>query len=75
MNEITFKTIGFIRTPFKNVDGAPVQPGRGVGIKGEIELIGISIVKLVKIKGNILTIENVDMLDMTPIARHQAIFS
>ncbi|NJO93061.1 MAG: tRNA (N6-threonylcarbamoyladenosine(37)-N6)-methyltransferase TrmO [Chloroflexia bacterium] len=117
-----FKTIGFIRTPFKNVDGAPVQPGGGAGITGEIELnpqyvegltdlegfshlillyqfhlvkryqlkvipfldnkshgifatraparpnpIGISIVKLVKIEGNILTIENVDMLDMTPL--------
>lgn len=120
--EIRFRPIGFIRTPFKKKEGTPIQPIRGKGVVGSVELlpeyadglsdldgfshiiliyhlhlssgfklkvipflddrprglfatraprrpnpIGISVVRLKKIEGNILHIENMDMIDGTPL--------
>ncbi|HKJ82159.1 MAG TPA: tRNA (N6-threonylcarbamoyladenosine(37)-N6)-methyltransferase TrmO [Ignavibacteriaceae bacterium] len=120
--KICYNSIGIIRTPFKKIEGMPIQPGGSEGNRGTIELkeeytgglsdldkfshifliyhfhkssgfklsvipfldnkphglfatrapkrpnpIGISVVRLLNIKGNILTVENVDMLDGTPL--------
>lgn len=122
MDEIVFRPIGIIRSPFLDVDGMPVQPMGAKGVKGRIELneylepglkdlegfshivliyyfhvskgcslhvlpfldktlrgvfatrvprrpngIGISVVKLTGIRGPILDIEEVDVLDGTPL--------
>ncbi|MCK9151946.1 tRNA (N6-threonylcarbamoyladenosine(37)-N6)-methyltransferase TrmO [Methanobacterium alcaliphilum] len=122
MEEITFKPIGTIKTPFKDLEGMPIQPVGACGIKGTIELkkeyegglkdlegfshliliyhlhrangydlkvkpfldnekrgifatrapkrpnpIGISVVCLDKVEGNILQISHVDILDGTPL--------
>lgn len=119
---IEIQPIGFIRTPFQQVEGVPVQPGGGKGISGWIELepqwepglkdlegfshillvyyfhlvrehklsvipfldnvphgifatrsparpnrIGLSTVRLLKIEGTRIFIENVDMVDQTPL--------
>ena len=119
---IKFKPIGIVHTPFKKLEGMPIQPTGAVGIKGLIEIfpefqegledlegfshiillfkfhkvkesklkvipfldkevrgvfatraptrpnaIGLSIVKLIEIKENIIQIENVDILDGTPL--------
>jgi tRNA (adenine37-N6)-methyltransferase len=119
---INFKPIGIVHTPFKKLQGMPIQPTGAVGVKGQIEIfpelndglkdldgfshiillynfhkvkesklkvipfldkkvrgvfatraprrpnaIGLSIVKLVEINGNIIQIENVDILDGTPL--------
>lgn len=119
---IIFKPIGIIKTPYKKKDGMPIQPTGAIGIKGEIEIhhafveglkdldgfshiiliyhfhnsegfqlnvkpfmddrlhgifstrapkrpnpIGLSVVKLNKIENNILYIENIDVLDGTPL--------
>ena len=37
-NEIVFKPIGVIRTPFDSIENMPVQPNGAVGVKGIIEL-------------------------------------
>jgi len=120
--KISFNSIGVIHTPFKKIDGTPIQPSAAKNIKGTIELreelteglkdldgfshiillyhfhlskeyslsvvpflddtshgvfatraprrpnsIGFSVVKLVKIENNILYIENVDVIDGTPL--------
>ena len=120
--KISFNSIGVIHTPFKKIDGTPIQPSAAKNIKGTIELreelteglkdldgfshiillyhfhlskeyslsvvpflddtshgvfatraprrpnsIGLSVVKLVKIEKHILYIENVDVVDGTPI--------
>ena len=122
MNEINYKPIGIIHSPFKTLENIPIQNSGAKGIKGTIELlpefvaglkdlegfsnlillyhlhlvdhfsllvkpfldteehgifatrspirpnpIGLTTVKLMKISGNILFIENLDMLDQTPI--------
>jgi len=120
--EITFSSIGVIKSPYTEKVGVPIQPAAGKGIKGTIEIfkefkdglkdldgfshiiliyylhrsekykllvkpflddqvrgvfatrapnrpnaIGISVVRLLEIKGNLLTIENVDIMDGTPL--------
>ena len=122
MNEIKYKQIGVIHSPFKETKGTPIQPAGAKGIKGTIELfpeykeglkdlngfsyiiliynfhlvknwelevkpfmsdqlhgvlatrasarpnsIGISIVRLNKIEENILHIQDVDIVDGTPL--------
>jgi len=120
--EITYHPIGIIYSPFKDIEGVPIQPSAAQGIKGTIKIkeefidglkdldgfshiilvyhfhlskeyslsvvpfmddtlhgvfatrapkrpnaIGISIVKLIKIENNILHIENIDIVDGTPL--------
>jgi tRNA-Thr(GGU) m(6)t(6)A37 methyltransferase TsaA len=122
MNEVVYTPIGIVRSPFKTVEGTPIQPVGAKGIRGQIELreefaaglkdlegfshliliyhfhlskgfdlevkpfldserrgifatrapkrpnpIGVSVVKLINIEGNRLTIEDVDVLDGTPL--------
>lgn len=122
MNEIRYKPIGIIHSPFKDIKGMPIQPTGAKGVKGTIEIepeyvaglkdiegfshiillyhfhlsegyslevkpfmdnnlhgvfatraprrpnpIGISVVRLVRIDGNILQIEDVDIVDGTPL--------
>jgi tRNA-Thr(GGU) m(6)t(6)A37 methyltransferase TsaA len=122
MDKIELKPIGLIHTPFQKAEGTPIQPAKGKGVKGWIEVdaayaeglkdldgferiwllfwchraaayklhvkpymdtqlrglfstrapsrpnpIGISCVKLRSVKGNRLEIEDVDMLDGTPL--------
>jgi tRNA-Thr(GGU) m(6)t(6)A37 methyltransferase TsaA len=122
VDEFAYAPIGIIRTPFRNVEGVPIQSSGAIGIKGKIELkrefvsglkdldgfshiiliyhfhrskgyslevvpflddkprglfstrapkrpnpIGISVVKLLRIDAHILEIENVDMVDGTPL--------
>lgn len=122
MNEITYKPIGIIHSPFKEVEGTPIQPTGAVGIKGTVELfneycnglkdldgfshiiliyhfhlskeyslevkpfldvekrgvfatrspvhpnpIGISVVRLIELKGSTLNIEDIDIVDNTPL--------
>ena len=122
MQEIRYKPIGIIHSPFKEVDGMPIQPSGALGIKGTVDLfeeyspglkdidgfshiilvyhfhlakgyaletlpfmeeethgifairapsrpnpIGISVVRLVRVEDNILHIEDVDILDGTPL--------
>ncbi len=38
MTKIEFKSIGIIHSPFKNLEGMPIQPIGARGIKGEIHL-------------------------------------
>ncbi len=38
MSDISFKTIGIIRSPFSSVEGMPVQPIGAAGVKGAVEL-------------------------------------
>lgn len=119
---IHLKPIGFIKTPFVEREGMPIQPTGATGVKGEIEIldefmeglkdlegfshiiliyyfhksegfqlnvkpfiddhlrgvfstrapkrpnpIGFSVVKLNRIEANRLFIENVDMLNGTPV--------
>ena len=122
MEEIIYKPIGTIHSPFKEVSGMPIQPAGAKGVAGYIEIepiytegltgldgfshiiliyhfhrshgyelkvkpflddelhgvfstrapsrpnpIGISIVKLIRIEGCTLHIEEVDILDSTPL--------
>ncbi len=122
IDEIVFKPIGIIRSPFSDVEGMPIQPMGAKGVKGSIELdpdmepgikdldgfshiiliyhfhlskgyslhvipfldktpkgvfatrvprrpngIGLSVVKLTGIHGTTLEIEEVDVLDKTPL--------
>ncbi len=122
MNEIRYKPIGVIHSPFKDVQGMPIQPTGAMGIAGTIEIepeycdrlkdiegfshivliyhfhlsdgysllvkpfmddslrgvfstraprrpnpVGISIVRLIKVEGSTLHIENVDIVDGTPL--------
>jgi len=117
-----FKPIGTIHTPFKELEGTPIQPIGGKDIRGTIELnpeyvkglkdlegfshiillyhfhradtyslqvkpyldktkrgvfatripgrpnpIGLSVVRLMKIEGNILHIQDMDIIDGTPL--------
>ncbi|MFH0957470.1 MAG: tRNA (N6-threonylcarbamoyladenosine(37)-N6)-methyltransferase TrmO [Pseudomonadota bacterium] len=120
--EIKYCPIGIIKSPFKEIDGMPIQPLGAGGIRGEAEIfpeyekglqdidgyshliliyhlhlckgmellikpfledklhgvfstrapnrpnpIGISVVKLVSVQANRLIIEDVDILDQTPL--------
>lgn len=122
MDDIEYRPIGIIRTPFKKKEGMPIQPSGARGARGTIEInedyieglkdlegfshviliyhfhlsrgydlivtpflddqtrgvfatrapkrpnsIGLSIVKLNAIKEDILEIENVDIVDGTPL--------
>jgi tRNA-Thr(GGU) m(6)t(6)A37 methyltransferase TsaA len=119
---MNYSPIGTIHTPFKNVEGMPIQPSGAKGIRGHIDIlpefveglkdldgfshivllyhfhegkeskltvvpfmdtvprgvfatrapkrpnpIGLSVVKLIGIEENIVHIENVDILDGTPL--------
>ena len=119
---VTFNPIGIIHTPFKALEGMPIQPAGAVGVKGTVEMfekyrpglkdldgfshiiliyhfhgsswfnltvvpfldsqprglfatrapkrpnpIGLSVVQLDKIENGILHIQNVDILDNTPL--------
>ena len=120
--KIEYQPIGFIRSPHQTTSGTPIQPSRGRGIRGTIEIeevyvealsdldgfshiivichlhrasefkskvvpyldtelrglfatraparpnpIGISVLRLLEIDGNRLQIEDVDLLDGTPV--------
>jgi tRNA-Thr(GGU) m(6)t(6)A37 methyltransferase TsaA len=122
MNEIKYKPIGIIHSPFKEPKGTPIQPAGAEGTKGMVEIfpeyaeglrdiegfshiillyhfhlskgttsivkpfmdnethgvfamrgpsrpnpIGISVVRLVRVEGNILHIQDVDIVDGTPL--------
>ncbi|MBN2571065.1 MAG: tRNA (N6-threonylcarbamoyladenosine(37)-N6)-methyltransferase TrmO [Ignavibacteriales bacterium] len=122
MKEIRFKPIGIIHSPFKNMEGIPIQPRAGKGLKGNVEIfseytdglkslqgfshiylifhlhlskgyslvirpfmddelhgvfatrapkrpnqIGLSIVRLSRIEKNVLHIEDIDIVDGTPL--------
>ncbi len=122
MDKFVYQPIGVIRSPFKNLEGMPIQPPGAAGVFGTVEIdpqyesglkdldgfshivliyhfhgsagfslqlvpflddeprgvfatraprrpnaIGLSVVRLKKTKGNILEIENVDVLDGTPL--------
>jgi len=120
--EIVFRPIGHVSSPFKDVEGMPIQPAAARGITGEVRLlpeyapglrdlegfshiyliyhlhrvgeaklkvipfldtqprgifatrapcrpnaVGISVVRLIKIEPPVLTVENIDILDETPL--------
>lgn len=120
--KISYKPIGIIRSPFKTIEGMPIQPAGAESVRGTIDIypefkeglkdlngfshiillyhfhctresklivrpfmdslphgvfstraptrpnsIGISVVRMIEIKGCALTIENVDILDGTPL--------
>ena len=122
MNEIKYKPIGVIHSPFKEPKGTPIQPASAKGTKGTVEIfpeyaeglrdiegfshiillyhfhlskgatllakpymdnethgvfamrspnrpnpIGISVVHLVRVEGNMLHIQDVDILNGTPL--------
>ncbi len=122
MDEIKYKPIGVIRSPFKEPKGTPIQPAGAKGIEGTVEVfpeyaeglkdiegfshiiliyhfhlskgtslrvkpymdneargifamrgpsrpnpIGVSIVRLARIEENILHIQDVDIVDGTPL--------
>ena len=122
MNEIKYKPIGVIHSPFKEPKGTPIQPSGAVGIEGRVEVlpeyaeglkdvegfshiiliyhfhlskksslkakpymdsqmhgvfsmrgpsrpnpIGISIVRFISVEDNILHIQDVDIVDGTPL--------
>ncbi len=122
MNEIRYKPIGVVHSPFKEPKGTPIQPPGGKGIDGTVEVfpeyaeglkdvegfshiiliyhfhlskglslkvkpymenelrgvfatrapsrpnpIGISVVRLTRIEGNILHVRDVDVVDGTPL--------
>jgi tRNA-Thr(GGU) m(6)t(6)A37 methyltransferase TsaA len=122
MNEIRYKPIGVIHSPFKEPKGTPIQPAGAKDINGTVEIfpeyaeglkdiegfsdiillyhfhlskgselmakpymanethgvfamrgpsrpnpIGMSVVRLVKVEGNTLHIQDVDIVDGTPL--------
>lgn len=122
VTEIKYCPIGIIHSPFKDIEGMPIQSAAAAGIRGSVELfteyeqglqdidgyshiiliyhfhlskncdllvkpflddklrgvfatrapkrpnpIGFSIVKLVSVDGNRLEIEDVDIIDQTPL--------
>ena len=38
MDEIRYRPIGVIRSPFKNLEGTPIQPAGARGIAGTVEV-------------------------------------
>ena len=122
MNEVNYKPIGVIHSPFKHPKGTPIQPTVAKGIDGTVEIfpeyveglkdikdfshiiliyhfhlskgwslevkpfmddqshgvfatraparpnpIGISIVRLVRVEDNVLHIQDIDIVDGTPL--------
>ncbi len=122
MDEFVYKPIGIIHSPFKTLDGMPIQPLGAKSVAGTVEVepkyesglkdldgfshiiliyhfhksegfslrvvpfldheprglfatrapkrpnpIGLSVVRLKMVRGNILEIENVDILNRTPL--------
>ncbi|HLC17681.1 MAG TPA: tRNA (N6-threonylcarbamoyladenosine(37)-N6)-methyltransferase TrmO [Thermodesulfobacteriota bacterium] len=122
MEEIVYRPIGVIRSPFKDIEGTPIQPTYALGVRGKVEMepayvgglkdldgfshiiliyhfhlstgyslevkpflderlrglfstraprrpnpIGFSVVRLVKVEGRVLDIEDVDIVDGTPL--------
>jgi len=122
IDEITFRPIGIIHSPFTDIKGMPIQPSGARGVAGTIEIyseyadglkdlegfshliliyhfhlssgysltvkpfmdetprgvfstrapkrpnsIGISVVRLIKIEGLFLYIEDIDVIDGTPL--------
>jgi tRNA-Thr(GGU) m(6)t(6)A37 methyltransferase TsaA len=122
MNEIRYKPIGIIHSPFTEPKGTPIQPTSAKGVKGTVEIfqeytkglqdiegfshimllyhfhlsktvsliskpflddtphgifairspnrpnpIGISIVRLIKVNNNVLYIQDLDIVDGTPL--------
>lgn len=122
MNEVKYKPIGIIHSPFKEPKGTPIQPAAAAGALGIIEVypeyaqglkdidgfshliliyhfhlsrgatleakpfmddekhgifairgpsrpnpVGLSIVRLIKVEGRFLHIQDVDMVDGTPL--------
>ncbi len=123
MNEISYKVIGCVHSPYKNPEGTPIQPAASTGdvfatveffpeyaeglkdlegfshiyvlfhlhcstnkslqvtpfldnephgvfatrSPGRPNPIGLSVVELIKIEGNLLTVKNPDMLDGSPV--------
>lgn len=122
MEEITYRPIGIIRSPFKEPKGTPIQPGAAEGTEGKVELfsdfvegledleefshviliyhfhmsrkfelrsrpymddkehgvfamrgpsrpnpIGISVVRLLEVKGSRLFVLDLDIVDGTPL--------
>lgn len=120
--KISYRTIGVVQSPFKDLEGMPIQPSGAAKIRGTVEIrpeyeeglkdleefshlillyhfhkarktelvvtpfmdtephgvfatraprrpnpIGLSVVKLLRREGNTLHIENVDILDGTPL--------
>ena len=119
---IVYRPIGTIHSPFRDVEGVPIQPTAAAGIRGSVEVlpelveglqdldgfshvvllyhfhlvresrltvtpfldsrprgifatraptrpnsIGLSVVKLLGVEGNVLHVENVDIVDGTPL--------
>jgi tRNA-Thr(GGU) m(6)t(6)A37 methyltransferase TsaA len=122
MEEISYRPIGIIRSPYKETEGTPIQPTGAKGVGGTVEVlpdcveglkdldgfshiiliyhfhlskgyslrvkpflddtprgvfstrapkrpnaIGLSVVRLVKIEGATLHVEDVDIVDSTPL--------
>ena len=122
MEILNYRTIGTIHSPFKRLEGTPIQPIGGVGVKAEVEIfdefvaglqdldgfshimliyhchraqpyrlrvkpflddaerglfatraparpnpIGLSVVRLIRVANNILYIQDVDIVDNTPL--------
>jgi tRNA-Thr(GGU) m(6)t(6)A37 methyltransferase TsaA len=122
MDNIIYNPIGIIHSPYKEIEGMPIQPCGATGVRGSVEIkreyvhglkdidgfshiillyhfhiskgysleiipfledhpkgvfatrapkrpnpIGLSVVKLVKVEDNKLHIEDVDILDNTPL--------
>jgi tRNA-Thr(GGU) m(6)t(6)A37 methyltransferase TsaA len=122
VDEVTYKPIGVIHSPFREPRGTPIQPAGAEGIGGTVEVfpeyanglqdldgfshiiliyhfhlsgrpslrvkpfmddevhgvfamrapsrpnpIGISVVRLVRVEGNILHVQDVDIVDGTPV--------
>ncbi|HID71825.1 MAG TPA: tRNA (N6-threonylcarbamoyladenosine(37)-N6)-methyltransferase TrmO [Thermoplasmata archaeon] len=122
MDQIKYKPIGIIHSPFKEAKGTPIQPASGKGVKGKVEVfleyaeglkdlesfshiiliyhfhlikksllkvkpfmddhlrgvfstrapsrpnpIGISTVRLLRVEGNLLHIQDMDIVDGTPL--------
>lgn len=120
--EVKYRSIGTIHSPFKDIEGMPIQPPGATGVRGTVEVlpelseglrdlegfshiillyhfhrvrearlvvvpfmdtephgvfatrapkrpnpIGLSVVRLVGIEGNLVQIEGVDVLDGTPL--------
>lgn len=122
MNQLNYRPIGIIHSPFKRREGTPIQPSGATGVKATVEIfpqyaqglkdlegfshvillyhfhlskayrlkvkpflddtergvfatrapvrpnpIGISVVRLIRIEGATLYVQDIDMIDRTPL--------
>jgi tRNA (adenine37-N6)-methyltransferase len=122
MENVTYRPIGVIHSPYKRIEGMPIQPCGAIGVRGTVEInreyagglkdlegfshiiliyhfhlskgfslkvlpflddedkgvfatrvpkrpnsIGLSIVRVVKIEDTMLHVENIDIVDDTPL--------